>query len=262
MTLNLKDTLTSGQCFRASCNDGLWTLYAGVDEKACSLEVRQDDLSPVFSNSFWHNYFDLSFDYDGVRDYLSGLDSVLNKACDYAPGITILNQDPWEALCSFVVSQNNNIKRITGIISRMCERFGKRAKGADGELLDFYGFPCADTLAGATETDLKSCGLGFRAGYILNTASAVCSGELDFEALKTSPLDRAVKMLTRIKGIGSKVASCALLFGFHRLNAFPVDTWIKKVMALYYPGKDASFFGEYAGIAQQYLFYYIRENAR
>ena len=291
--LNLRQTLTSGQCFRAfpvsmtggrlnsknvsasRANDGSnsekWVIYAGVDENVRCLTVTQDNLRPIIRDPFWMRYFDLDFDYDSVKKELSLLDLTLKKAIDFASGIVILNQDPWEALCSFVVSQNNNIKRIAGIISRMCEKFGKTSDNSLAESFlpdeglqavnttSLHGFPSAETLSRATEEELRQCGLGFRAEYISCVSRAVCNGEVDFDELKNAHLNDAVKKLTRIKGIGPKVASCALLFGIHRLDAFPIDTWIKKAMLEYYPGKDASFFGEYAGIAQQFLFYYIRK---
>lgn len=330
--MNLEQTLTSGQCFRFEEKDGVWTVRAGVGSFCRSLSLSQKEFdfgrSPIQLDPFWRRYFDIDFDYEAVKRDLSSLDPTLACACAYAPGITILNQDPWEALCSFVVSQNNNIKRIKGIISRMCVAFGSsadveagsatcrvakpeasgicaddgnpsggvdaqasgpqvsglrnpgsssselsmgdatgksetgnRESGADnvsGKASPVCGFPTPDTLAGALESDLRAVGLGFRAPYIIATAESVAMGRIDFEELRTAPLSDAVKILTGIKGIGPKVASCALLFGLHRLDAFPMDVWIRRVMEEYYPGKDSSFFGPYAGIAQQFLFHYIR----
>lgn len=247
MYLNLSETLSSGQCFRARENNGKWTILSGVDEDVRCLEVSQNDLSPILSDAYWHNFFDMDTNYTQIKKEFSELDPLMTEVCEYAPGIRILNQNPWEALCSFVVSQNNNIKRIMNIVQRMCDKFGKQ-----------NGFPCADTLAGASEDDLKSCGLGFRAQYILNTATAVCEGKIDFNFLKNAEIEQARKMLMQVKGIGIKVADCALLFGCHRLDCFPLDVWMKRVMAEYFPGKDASFFGVNAGIAQQYLFHWAR----
>lgn len=247
MQLNLNETLSSGQCFRAREVDGLWTVYSGVDENVRCLHVSQDNLSPVLNDDYWSGYFDMHTSYSDMKQYFSSLDPVLAKACAYAPGIRILNQDPWEALCSFVVSQNNNIKRIMNIVERMCAKFGKCG-----------GFPCADTLAGASEQDLRECGLGFRAPYIINTATALCNGSINFDYLKKADINEARKILMQVKGIGIKVADCALLFGCHRLDCFPMDVWMKRVMALYFPSKDSSFFGPNAGVAQQYLFHWIR----
>lgn len=247
MLLSLSETLSSGQCFRARENNGIWTVYSGVDDKVRFLQVSQDDLSPILNDDYWSDFFDMHTSYSDLKTYFSELNPVMAKACAYAPGIRILNQDPWEALCSFVVSQNNNIKRIMNIVERMCARFGKK-----------NGFPCADTLAGASEEDLRNCGLGFRAPYVVNTAVAVCNGSINFDTLKNTDIDDARKMLMQIKGIGIKVADCALLFGCHRLDCFPMDVWMKRVMASYFPTRDASYFGPYAGVAQQYLFHWAR----
>ena len=244
--LSLKDTLPSGQCFRFSCCDGTWTVRAGVGRNLRVLEVSQDDLSPITDDPFWAHFFDLETDYECLKSRFSQVSPLMDKACEYAPGIRILNQDPWEALCSFVVSQNNNIKRIMGIIDRMCCFYGGG------------GFPTAGSLADAKEDDLRNLGLGFRAPYIVNTARAVLDGLIDLQALKTMDIDEARSLLMKVKGIGPKVADCALLFGCHRLDCFPMDVWMKRVMATYFPGCDKRIFGPYAGVAQQYLFHYAR----
>lgn len=244
--LSLKDTLLSGQCFRVGECNGIWTVKAGVGPSLRVLTVSQDDLSPITDDPFWTHYFDLGLDYEGLKSRFSKLSPTMDKACSYAPGIRILNQDPWEALCSFVVSQNNNIKRIMGIVERMCSFYGDGA------------FPKASVLASASEDDLRSLGLGFRAPYIVNTAKAVLYGDIDLEALRTMDIGDARACLMKVKGIGPKVADCALLFGCHRLDCFPMDVWMKRAMAEFFPGRDKSIFGEYAGVAQQYIFHYAR----
>lgn len=244
--LSLRDTLPSGQCFRFSECNGVWTVKAGVGKDLRVLRVSQDDLSPITDNPFWADYFDLGTDYDAMKKEFSKISPFMAEACDYAPGIRILNQDPWEALCSFVVSQNNNIKRIMGIISRMCDFYGAG------------GFPTVESLVDAREDDLRRLGLGFRAPYIVNTARAVHDGGIYLDALKTLPIDGARAMLMKVKGIGPKVADCALLFGCHRLDCFPMDVWMKRVMATFFPGQDKDIFGPCAGVAQQYLFHFAR----
>ena len=244
--LSLKETLTSGQCFRFSESSGTWTVKAGVGEAVRTLVVRQDDLSPITDNPFWANFFDLDTDYEALKASFSRISPLMAEACEYAPGIRILNQDPWEALCSFVVSQNNNIKRIMGIIERMCSFYG------DG------GFPTVESLVDAREEDLRSLGLGFRAPYIINTARAVYDGSIVLDELKKIDIDAARGILMKVKGIGPKVADCALLFGCHRLDCFPMDVWMKRIMAVGFPGLDKSIFGPCAGVAQQYLFHYAR----
>ena len=244
--LSLKDTLPSGQCFRFSEHDGVWTVKAGVGKNLRVLSVSQDDLSPITDDPFWSDFFDLGTDYDSLKAEFSTISPVMAKACEYAPGIRILNQDPWEALCSFVVSQNNNIKRIMGIIDRMCGFYGGG------------GFPTVESLVDAREDDLKMLGLGFRAPYIVNTARAVYDGSIDLDKLRNIDIDDARAILMKVKGIGPKVADCALLFGCHRLDCFPMDVWMKRVMAEWFPGHDKSIFGPNAGVAQQYLFHYAR----
>lgn len=254
MEISLKDTLTCGQCFRFSEKNKIWTVIAGVDEDVKALSLSQDNLKPIYSDSFWSNYFDCSTDYDSLITKFSSLSPVLKQACDFAPGIRILNQDKWEALCSFVVSQNNNIKRIMGIVQRMSEQFGKRNK--DG----VYGFPSSKTIASLSEEQLRNVGLGFRANYVINTANAVNDGLI--EEIAKMNVEQARKELVKIKGIGPKVANCALLFGCHRLECFPMDVWMKRVMETYFPGKDGTMFGPYAGVAQQYLFHWMRNNSK
>ncbi len=210
------------------------------------LSVSQDDLSPITDDPYWAHFFDLETDYDSMKREFSKVSPLMARACEYAPGIRILNQDPWEALCSFVVSQNNNIKRIMGIIERMSNFYGGG------------GFPTVRSLANAKEDDLRELGLGFRAPYIVNTARAVYDGSIILEDLKKMDIDAARGVLMQVKGIGPKVADCALLFGCHRLDCFPMDVWMKRVMATCFPGQDKSIFGPCAGVAQQYLFHFAR----
>ncbi len=250
--LILENTIPSGQCFRFKKENNYWTVTAGVNENVRQIKVSQDNLSPIEESDFWSNFFDLNTDYQAMRDTFSKVSPIMEKACHFAPGIRILNQNPWEALCSFVVSQNNNIKRIMGIVDRMCSFYGKTNN--DG----IHGFPDAQTLAGANESDLKSLGLGFRSSYILNTATAFAEKRITFEELDSMDVTEASKLLMTIKGIGPKVADCALLFGCHRLECFPKDVWIKRVMETCFEGMDQSVFGQYAGVAQQYLFHWAR----
>lgn len=244
--LSLKDTLQSGQCFRFSEDNGVWTVKSGVGSSCRTLKVSQNDLSPITEDPYWSHFFDLDTDYEALKTEFSKISPLMAKACEYAPGIRILNQDPWEALCSFVVSQNNNIKRIMGIIQRMSDFYGQG------------GFPSAESLANAKEDDLRSLGLGFRAPYIVNVSRAVLDGTVDVSELKTMDIDQARATLMKVKGIGPKVADCALLFGCHRLDCFPMDVWMKRVMAKCFPGQDKSIFGPCAGVAQQYLFHFAR----
>ncbi len=248
---SVKQSLYSGQCFRfvPTNNNSEWIVYSGIDKNVKSIKLTEN-----FTNydNFWNNYFDLDFDYESVRKKLSSVSDVMKKAIEYASGIHILNQDPWEAICSFVISQNNNIKRIKKIIDSLCNIYGEQNSAG------IHGFPAPEKLAYLTEDELKETGLGFRAPYIINVSMAVLQNIIDFKFLKNAPIQSALNMLMSVKGIGPKVANCSLLFGFHRLDCFPIDTWIKKVMNTYFPNTKSDIFGEYAGIAQQYLFHWIR----
>ncbi len=191
----------------------------------------------------WKDYLDLDTDYAEIKRRLSE-DETLSKACAFAGGIRILKQDSWEALSSFIISQNNNIPRIKGIIGRLCKHYG--------------GYPSAEQMKDETVESLSYLRSGFRAKYLVDAISKVLSGEIDFKAIRSLPLDEARNILMTIKGVGPKVADCALLFGFYRLDAFPKDVWVKRVLSLWYPGGLPACTKGLEGIAQQYLFHYIR----
>ena len=249
---SLKDTLNCGQCFRwEELPDGSFRGIVG----GRSISVRQlgDDVLldgiDESETAFWRNYFDLDTDYCSLRSLFSK-DPTLKLACEKAGGIRLLQQDPWETLCSFIISQNNNIPRIKMIIGRLCEQFGEPVGNG-------FAFPTPQTLAECSVEDLAPLKAGFRAKYILDAARKIASGELDLGLLSEMPLEEARQQLMSIYGVGPKVAECALLYGFHRLDAFPVDTWIKKALARYYPDGFPDF-AQPKGVAQQFLFHYIR----
>lgn len=202
--------------------------------------------------ALWGDYFDLDFDYGIIKNELSALSPVLKSAAEYAPGIRILKQDSWEALCSFIISQNNNIPRIKGIIKRLCESFGD--KTPDGG----FTFPSAQRLSQLTVEDLAPLKSGFRAKYLIDAALKVSSGEINLNEVRIMPIDEARQSLMKIKGVGPKVAECALLYGMHRLECFPMDVWMKRAMAVLLPEFTIEDLGQYAGIAQQYIFHYSR----
>lgn len=201
----------------------------------------------------WKAFLALDTDWEQIRLDVASRSEILSDAASLAGGIRILKQDEFEALISFVISQCNNIPRIKGLISALSKSYGNEIIHADGR--SFYSFPDAKTLASLPLSELRALKLGYRAEYILNAANAALGGLI--EAVKAESDTRsAVKLLTSVGGIGEKVAACALLFGFGRLDAFPKDVWIKRAMEKYFPGcKDTSVFGPYAGVAQQYLFY-------
>lgn len=216
--------------------------------------------------NIWAGYLGLSDDYDAITaDILSRSDSgALKNAVEFGRGIHILKQESWEALCSFIISQNNNIPRIKKLVSALCESAGEELDttnmlmhGASGKN---YTFPSAERVLALGVDKLIGLKTGFRAKYIYDAAARVSSGEIDFtEIYNQSDLAACADELCKIKGVGPKVAACTLLFGFGKLAAFPIDVWIKRAIAKYFPGEfDAERLGSYAGIAQQYLFYYER----
>ncbi len=199
---------------------------------------------------FWKEYFDLATDYADICKTLSS-DTHLSKAVTSCPGIHILKQEPWEALCSFIISQNNNIPRIKGIIERLCETFGE-------EIEHGYTFPSAQKLALLTPDDLAPLRAGFRAKYIIDAAQKVASGEVDFEKIYNSPIEYGREELQKICGVGAKVAECTLLYGFYKVDAFPVDVWVRRIMEELYPNGFPDCADGVKGIAQQYLFHWRR----
>ena len=246
----LGQTLDCGQCFRwERLPDGSWRGAAGSRQAHLTAE----NLADVLADPFWAGYFDTGRDYATIRSRLVAIDPVLEEAARYAPDLRILNQDPWEALCSFLLSQCNNIKRIRGLVSRLC-----RACGEPGG--SFFPFPGPEAVARLSEQDLRALGCGYRAGYLVCAARSAAQGKLDFERLRRLPLPEARLELTALPGVGPKVADCALLYGLHRLDAFPMDVWMKRAMKTLFPGRTPEDFGEYAGIAQQYIFHYSRNH--
>lgn len=262
-SLSVADTFDCGQCFRFEKREGY------VDGVAYGRYIRicqTDDkitlcgCDSVDYTNIWRSFIALDEDYDAVKrdigEHFGVYGDTIFSAMERAGGIRILRQEPWEALCSFIISQNNNIPRIKKIIRALSEKYGE-AFTAFGET--YYAFPTPEALSAAGEDELKSCGTGFRARYILDAAKKVSSGEIDFSVIQSMDDEEAAKYLMTICGVGAKVAACTLLYGFHRTAAFPIDVWIKRVLDKYYPGGiDISSLGAYAGIAQQYLFYYER----
>lgn len=256
-TFELADTLDCGQAFRwKQLADNTWQGIAHSKVLKISKEDNNIILHSTSVEDFeniWINYFDLNRDYDSIIE-LFMQDPVLKKAIEFSSGIRILNQDPWEALCSFIISQNNNIPRIKGIIERLCAKFGDKL----GD--DLYSFPSAETIAKASLDDILEIRCGFRAKYILDAARKVSSKQIDLNKLIDTDYDSALNQLTTIYGVGNKVANCALLFGLKHIEAFPVDVWIKKALKTLYNGNLPQNLTDYAGIAQQYIFNYARVN--
>lgn len=242
-----------GQAFRWTQNEtGHWCAVVGNRY----LEAEQSEGKLIFYTDenefegFWRNYFDLDTDYAAICEKLSA-DTHLKAATAACPGIHILKQEPWEALCSFIISQNNNIPRIKGIIDRLCENFGEKAEYG-------YSFPSAERLAVLEPEDLAPLRAGFRAKYIIDAAKKVTSGEINFDKILQNDISFGRESLMKICGVGPKVAECCLLYGMKKSDAFPVDVWVKRIMSeLYENGLPECAYPE-IGIAQQYLFHWRR----
>lgn len=253
---NIQHTFDCGQCFRFF-PDGDGYLGVAYDKPIRLNSTANGVLIYTDEREFeetWKLFLDLDTDYDVIGKSLPD-DEFTKAAIEFGKGLRILRQEPWEALCSFIISQCNNIPRIQSIIDRLCRLFGDEIIW-QGKTL--YTFPSAKKISHLTVEDLEPLRCGYRSPYIINAAKAVASGELSFKQLDNMDTIAARKRIMELDGVGPKVADCFLLFGMHKLDAFPVDTWMKKA-ALYYGGKfDPSLFGRYAGIAQQYIFYYAR----
>ena len=249
-----------GQCFRWDADEN--GVYTGVAHgRAAHIRRTGESIfisgTPEDIRTVWHEYFDLDLDYAEIRGNLSA-DDFVRTAAEYGAGIRILRQDRWEALCSFIISQCNNIPRIKKIISSLCREFGDSFE-FDGTV--FYTFPSAEKLAALDAGALAPIRSGYRAGYVIGAAKAVATGELDLDALSRAAPGEARAALMKLHGVGSKVADCAVLYGLHMLDAFPLDVWMKRAVAQHYgPGFDPGIFSPYAGIAQQYIFYYMRNH--
>lgn len=251
--LSLPDTLDCGQAFRWREADGRWRGFAGARYLELSAEgpdvVLHDTPEETFLG-FWRDYFDLDRDYASLKRALCRC-APLACAVGHAPGIRVLRQDPWEALCTFIVTQNNNVPRIRGIVERLCGLWGEQTpRGA--------AFPTPQALADLTEADLAPLRCGYRAPYLLDCARRVCDGRLDLAAVAALPTPQAREALRGVRGVGPKVAECALLFGFGRTECFPMDVWMKRAMAQHLPDGLPEPLRPVAGIAQQYLFHYAR----
>ena len=262
--LDLTHSFECGQCFRWIPSGG--GAYAGT---AGGIAARATLDGGVFTieatggdEAFWRNYFDLDTDYGEIKRTLASGEPRIADACRYGSGIRILNQDPFETIISFIISQNNNIPRIRKNIESLCRAYGEPIEGSEavsGDGGTVYSFPSAEALASADVSGLAELKLGYRSGYIKESAARY---------LKEGCPDCREGLLA-FHGIGPKVANCIMLFGLRDTSAFPVDTWVKQIMNDMYGFElsdakgmqsfAAEKFGPLAGYAQQYLFYYYRD---
>ena len=278
-------TFECGQCFRwRRENDGSYSgvvsgafanlsyaSYAGEKDRGV-ITIRSSLFTdnPVRREKYWRNYLDLDRDYRAVKQMLAANDKVMARAIEAGRGIRVLNQEKWETLVSFIISQNNNIPRIIGCVENLCKRFGARVGGFGS--LEYYAFPAIYDLARLDSEDLVALKLGYRAKYIVDTAAAVSrDGGAKLESGDSLPVEEIESYLLSLPGVGPKVAGCVLLFAMKKTEAFPVDVWVKRVMSRFYGMEEndlrtikdyaARNFGNCGGLAQQYLFNYIRQKA-
>jgi len=251
---DLETIFCCGQAFRWNKTDD--STWQGTAFGLCRSITQQGDTLIFHSvdkaefNVVWFDYFDLGRNYGALKQTFSGY-SHLCEAVAYAPGLRVLRQQGWETLCTFILSQNNNIPRIKGLVQRLCEHFGEKIPGG-------FDFPAPERLAAFSPEDLAPVRCGFRAKYIIDAARAVAHGQIDLAALSTLPINEAMRSLLTIRGVGPKVAHCSLLFGFGRAECLPVDVWMRRALDAWFPHGLPEEILPVAGIAQQYLFHYAR----
>lgn len=268
----LKHIFECGQCFRWIKNDD--KSYTGViKDRVINVSQVNDivtfkDCSEEDYVDFIEEYFDMKRDYSIIKDKLRKMDSDLEAAVEFGEGIRILNQDPFEMIITFILSSNNRIPMIMRAVNGLSEKFGDYIENIEGK--KYYMFPSANRLADAEISELRLSGVGFRDKYVGKTSTIISNNPKFIDDLVDMDYINAFKELQKLSGIGPKVADCIALFSLKKTQAFPVDTWVKKVMEYFYIKEDSSFkiikeyadnnYGDIAGFAQQYLFYYAREN--
>ena len=276
-TFDVKNIFECGQCFR--WNKETENSYIGVFENSV-VRVEQTSKSIYFEGvnsqdrdlqEICFSYFDRQRDYESLQKQLKKADSTLGQSIQYGQGIRILNQDLWETIISFIISANNNIPRIKGIIERLSKTYGQPIQWKENI---YYTFPTPEELAKASIEDLRKLGLGFRDKRVYETTKRIVEKKVDLEKLKEEKnFEKIRETLLTLPGVGEKVADCILLFStLKRLEAFPIDVWVKRVMNELYIHKEEGEvnnkeiqkiayekFGTLAGLAQQYLFYWKRE---
>ena len=263
-------TFECGQCFRWHKEpDGSYTgivsgRVANVVYTPGRLALRNVSLEDF--EQIWFDYFDLGRDYGVVKKAVS-IDGIMKEAVEFGSGIRMLRQEPWETLISFILSSNNRIPRIMKIIEDISKFYGEELSYNGGL---YYTFPDVQSLAACSLEQIQVCRAGYRCGYIHQTAAKIALGEFSLQKLDELETEEARNYLLQLYGVGNKVADCMLLYSGTKYDVFPTDVWVKRVMEELYFKREASFkeiqqfaeenFGEYAGMAQQYLFYYAREH--
>lgn len=270
--LDMKKIADSGQIFRFNIYGDELSLVAGdkllfikEDGNGYILSCSQDEF-----DGFWMDYFDLNEDYSKFEKNIPESDLFLRDAAEYSYGIRILNQDKWEMLISFIVSQRKSIPAIKSSVEKLARSYGRKIeceipdfiKNIDRNM-EFYTFPTYKEMANADIEGLNSCSLGYRSSYILDTVRCVNQKEIDLNEWQALGDGELLNALMSLKGVGIKVANCVALFGYHRIAAFPIDVWIKRMIDDNYAGEfPLDLYKGYAGIIQQYIFFYGRESAK
>lgn len=265
-----KHVFDCGQCFRwFEEEDGSYTGVASgkvVNIGLCGNSLVINNTNKYDFDTFWSKYLDIFRDYASIKEDID-IDEKIHEAIEFGNGIRILNQDEWEILITFIISANNRIPMIMKAVENLSIKYGKEIGEYRGR--KYYSFPTPESLAKADLSEIRSCMVGFRDKYILEAAKFISKNREWLYSLNNLRYDDASRELKKLKGVGVKVAHCVLLFSMKQYGAFPVDVWIKRIMTALYGDKidgddiaEFAFrsFGEYAGFAQQYLFYYGREN--
>ena len=252
--VNLDITLDCGQAFRWVKNEnGAWrgavrgieTEIEEIDGGLLFHSISEDDFYGVF-----YDYFDFGRDYTAILKSFKS-DPLLKETAEHYGVIRILNQEPWETLCSFIISSCNNIPRIKSIIEKLCVNFGEKIN-------NMYSFPSAERIASLDISALDVLRAGYRNEFIMDASRAAAEGRIDFEKIKTLDIDSARNELMTVKGVGKKVADCAMLYGLGFIDSFPVDRHIKRIEEQFYPNGLPECVKGYSGIAQQYMFHFQR----
>ncbi len=272
---NAEHTFDCGQCFRWDREaDGSYTGVVGTSAVNIGINdgrLTIDNCTEEEYNEFWRDYLDMDRDYGAIKARLSADDEIMRKAVEYGYGIRMLRQEPWETVISFIISQNSNIPRIKKCISALCENFGESIGFYRG--IERFSFPGMEILSELSQEDLAPCRLGYRDKYIIETAKAIASdGGRTLAAARDMSFTDAESYIRSLHGVGPKVANCILLFGLLKYESFPLDVWMKRIMSEMYDFQENDLkgmtayarehYGEFSGIAQQYLFYYARANVR
>ena len=260
--IDLDKTEKSGQCFRWIKDGDAFIIPAfgmlvkvseargGLDLELLSSPKKKTD--PKSLAEIWSKYFDAGLDYSKIRKMPDKKDKFLSEAAESGAGIRIIYQDSFETLITFIISQRKSIPAIKTSVERICETAGRKIPGTD-----VYDFPTPDELKKLSSDELSACGLGYRASYIHETAEVFARGEFDAEYLSGLDDEALIGTLMSLKGVGVKVANCTALFGFHRLDLFPIDVWIQRALDTYYDGTfPLEKYHPYNGIMQQYIFAY------